>query len=270
MERVALEAVEIEYEVVGTGEPALLIHGSVLSDGGKPLMSAPALADRYQLIRYHRRGYAGSTHPVEPVGIGEQASDAAGLLRALGIDAAHVIGHSYGGLVALQLALDAPELVHSLVLEEPALMNVPAAAASVGDLMPLFEAYAAGDKAAAIGGFLEWSSGREDYEDVLDATLPGALAEAVKDADTLFEVEMPAIPEWQMGREQASAVTHAALYVLGSRSLPMFAEGCSDLQAWLPNLKVAVAEGVGHFLHIEDADAVAAPIAAFLAAHPID
>jgi len=270
MERVALEGVEIEYEVVGTGEPVLLIHGSVLSDGGKPLMSAPALADRYQLIRYHRRGYAGSTHPVEPVGIGEQASDAAGLLRALGIDAAHVIGHSYGGLVALQLALDARELVHSLVLEEPALMNVPAAAASVADLTPLFEAYAAGDKAAAIGGFLEWSSGREDYEDVLDATLPGALAEAVKDADTLFTVEMPAIPEWQMGREQASAITHAALYVLGSRSLPMFAEGCSDLRAWLPNLKVAVAEGVGHFLHIEDADAVAAPIAAFLAAHPID
>lgn len=269
MERVVLEGVEIEYEVVGAGEPVLLIHGSVLSDGGKPLMSAPALADGYQVIRYHRRGYAGSTHPVEPVGIPQQASDAAGLLRSLGIDAAHVVGHSYGGDVALQLALDAPELVHTLVLEEPALMDVPAAAASVGDLMPLFESYAAGDKAAAIGGFLEWSSGRADYEDVLDATIPGAFADAVKDADTLFAVEMPAIPEWQMGRAEASAITHPALYVLGSRSLPMFAEGCADLQAWLPNMEVAAAEGVGHFLHIEDADAVAAPIAAFLAARPI-
>src|SRR5689334_23104318 len=106
MERATLEHIELEYEVAGTGEPVLLIHGSVIADGGKPLMSAPALADKYQLIRYHRRGYAGSTHPIEPVGISEQASDAAGLLRALGIATAHVVGHSYGGDVALQLALD--------------------------------------------------------------------------------------------------------------------------------------------------------------------
>jgi pimeloyl-ACP methyl ester carboxylesterase len=270
MERAILEGVEIEYEAIGTGEPVLLIHGSVLADGGKPLMSAPALADRYQLIRYHRRGYAGSTHPAEPVSMNEQASDAAGLLRSLGIAAAHVIGHSYGGDAALQLALDAPELVHTLVLEEPALMDVPAAEASLPDLMPMFESYAAGDKAAAIGGFLEWSGGRADYEELLDATLPGALAEAVKDADTLFAVEMPAMPEWQMGREEASAITRPALYILGSKSLPMFGEGCAQLQAWLPSIEVAVAQGVGHFLHIEDPDPVVAPIAAFLAAHPID
>ena len=270
MERAALEGIEIEYEVAGTGEPVLLIHGSVLAEGGKPLMSAPALADRYQVIRYHRRGYAGSTHPLEPITISEQASDAAGLLRFLGVDTAHVVGHSYGGVVALQAALDAPELVHSLVLEEPALMAVPAAAASLGDLMPMFESYAAGDKAAAIGGFLAWSSGRADYGDLLDATLPGALADAAKDADTLFAVEMPAITEWQMGREEASAITQPTLYVLGSKSLPMFAEGCAQLQAWLPNIAVASAEGVSHFLHIEDPRPVAAPITSFLAAYPID
>src|SRR6266542_5288728 len=122
MERAALEGGEIEYEVAGAGEPMLLIHCSVIAEGGKPLMSAPALADRYRVIRYHRRGYAGSTHPLEPLSISEQASDAAGLLRVLGVDTAHVVGHSYGGVVALQLARDAPEVVHSLVLEEPALM----------------------------------------------------------------------------------------------------------------------------------------------------
>ena len=269
MERVALGAVEIEYEVAGTGEPVLLIHGSVIADGGQPLMRAPALADRYQLIRYHRRGYGGSTHPVEPITISQQASDAAGLLRSLGINAAHIIGHSYGGVVALQLAQDAPHLVHSLVLEEPALMDVPAAAASFGDLMPMFESYAAGEKAAAIGGFLEWSSGRPDYKQVLDAALPGALAQAVKDADTLFTVEMPAMQEWHLGPEEASRIAAPVLYVLGSHSLPMFAEGCAQLRAWLSKLEVATAAGVGHFLQMEDVDPVAMPIAAFLAANPI-
>src|SRR5204863_8294161 len=103
MERAALDNVAIEYEVAGTGEPVLLIHGSVLADGGKPLMSAPALAHTFRLIRYHRRGYGGSTHPVAPISIAEQASDAARLMRFLGVDAVHVIGHSYGGVVALQL-----------------------------------------------------------------------------------------------------------------------------------------------------------------------
>jgi pimeloyl-ACP methyl ester carboxylesterase len=268
VDRAAFDGVAIDYEVAGTGEPVLLIHGSVLADGGKPLMSAPALARDYQLIRYHRRGFAGSTHPREPISMSEQAADAAGLLRHLGIDRAHVVGHSYGGDVALQLALDAPGLVHSLVLQEPSFMAVPATEASLGDVMPIFESYAAGDKAAAIRRVLEWVSGRPDYQDLLDKTLPGSLASAVADADTFFVVETPAIQEWQMGPEQASKIRHPALYVLGDKSLPMFGEGCALFKEWLPNLQVAIVHGVGHFLHMEAADAVATPIATFLAAHP--
>src|SRR2546423_3822789 len=148
MERAALDGVAIDYEVAGTGEPVLLIHGSVLADGGKPLMRAPALAEDYQLIRYHRRGFAGSTHPLEPISMSEQASDAAGLMRHLGIDRAHVVGHSYGGDVRLQPALDAPALVHSLVLEEPSFMAGAAPAASPGEGVAAFERYAAGGEGA--------------------------------------------------------------------------------------------------------------------------
>jgi pimeloyl-ACP methyl ester carboxylesterase len=269
MERASLEGVELEYEIAGSGEPVLLIHGSVIAEAFKPLASAPALADGYQLIRYHRRGFAGSTHPTEPISMGDQARDAAGLLRSLGIEKAHVVGHSYGGDVALQLALDAPELVHSLVLAEPAVMAVPAAGAALDALAPIFESYAAGEKATAIGAFLEWVSGRPDYENVVEAAVPGAIAQAVKDADTFFAVEMPAIQEWQMGPEEAGRITAPALYVLGDKSLPMFGEGCEALQAWLPNVEVAVVPDVAHLLQMEACDAVAEPIAAFLAAHRI-
>ena len=99
MERVALDGVEIEYEVTGAGEPVLLIHGSVIAEGGKPLMSALALADRYQVIRYHRRGYLGSSLPGGPVSMARQAADARALLQHLGVDKAHIVGHSYGGSV---------------------------------------------------------------------------------------------------------------------------------------------------------------------------
>ena len=55
MESAKVNGVELEYEVVGSGEPVLLIS-PVLADGFLPLLSEPTLADRYQLIRYHKRG----------------------------------------------------------------------------------------------------------------------------------------------------------------------------------------------------------------------
>ena len=110
MESVTLNGVTLEYEATGSGEPVLLIS-PVLADGFVPLLSQPALADRHLLIRYHKRGWAGSTHTPPPVSIGDHAGDAAALLEHLGIPRAHIAGHSSGAAVAAQLALDRPEMV---------------------------------------------------------------------------------------------------------------------------------------------------------------
>ena len=72
--------------MVGTGEPVLLIS-PVLADGFLPLIAEPELADRYQLIRYHKRGWVGSTHTVGPVSVVDHANDAAALLDHLGVRA---------------------------------------------------------------------------------------------------------------------------------------------------------------------------------------
>jgi pimeloyl-ACP methyl ester carboxylesterase len=74
MERATLATVQLEYETHGSGEAVILIHGSVVADSYVPMMSQPSLG-RYQLVRYRRRGFGGSTHPTSPVSIGEQAAD---------------------------------------------------------------------------------------------------------------------------------------------------------------------------------------------------
>src|SRR5262249_43520222 len=108
LKRAQLEDVELEYEIGGAsgGEPVLLIHAGVLADWFVPLMTQPDLAERYQLIRYHRIGYAGSSRPPGPVSIQEQAAHARKLLEHLGIQRAHIVGHSSSADIALQLALD--------------------------------------------------------------------------------------------------------------------------------------------------------------------
>ena len=105
MKNAAVNGVELEYELIGSGEPVLLIS-PMLADGFLPLMAEPSLADRYQLIRYHKRGWVGSTHTAGPVSVADHAADAAALLDHLGIARAHVVGHSSGAAVAAQLALD--------------------------------------------------------------------------------------------------------------------------------------------------------------------
>ena len=79
MEHAKVNGVELEYEVVGSGEAMLLIHGAHLADALQPLVAEPAL-ERFQRIRYHRRGLGGSTYQVDagPTSVAVQAEDAAG------------------------------------------------------------------------------------------------------------------------------------------------------------------------------------------------
>jgi pimeloyl-ACP methyl ester carboxylesterase len=69
MNRAQINGRELAYEVQGAGEPVVLVHGSHIADAFAPLLIEPVLTERYQLILYHRRGFAGSTHPDGPLSI---------------------------------------------------------------------------------------------------------------------------------------------------------------------------------------------------------
>jgi pimeloyl-ACP methyl ester carboxylesterase len=180
MDRVRVNGVDLEYEVTGSGEPVLLIS-PVVADGFLPLLSERALALRYQLISYHKRGWMGSTHTSSPVSIADHAADAAALLDHLGVRRAHIAGHSSGAAVALQLALEHPAMVHTLALLELSLLTVPGAAGFLQKAGPAFEAYAAGQHETALAIFLSAASGLEweACRAVLDEHVPGAVLQAL-------------------------------------------------------------------------------------------
>ena len=265
MESANVNGVELEYEVIGTGEPVLLIS-PVVADGFLPLLAEPALADRCQLIRYHKRGWVESTHTPPPVSIADHAADAAALLDHLGVARAHIAGHSSGAAVAVQLALDHPEYVHTLMLLELSLLSVPSGEAFLEQAGPAFEAYASGDHAAALAMFmsgvsgLEWTSGRA----LLEERIPGAVEQAINDADTFFGIELPALTEWTFGPEQAAAIHQPALSVLGSETQPLWVEVAAFLRFALPRVEECTIDGVGHLLHIQRSEPVARGMAEFL------
>ena len=168
MNRAQIGEIALEYEVRGSGEPVVLIHGSFIADGLRPLLTEPSLTERYQLFLYHRRGFASSTHLDAPTSMSQQAADCRAFLKHMGIQRAHFVGHSYSGNIALQLALDAPDVVHSIALLEPALFAVPSASQLMDSFAPAFQMYEAGDKTGAIDGCLRVVFG-PGYRDMLDA-----------------------------------------------------------------------------------------------------
>jgi pimeloyl-ACP methyl ester carboxylesterase len=100
------------FEVEGAGRPVLLIHGGL----GSLRMwdeQVPALAERYRVIRFDTRGY-GRTQS-DHVAFSNRA-DAAAVLDHVGASSCHLVGQSRGGIIALDLTLERPELVDSLVI----------------------------------------------------------------------------------------------------------------------------------------------------------
>jgi pimeloyl-ACP methyl ester carboxylesterase len=268
MERFSARGAEFEYETVGTGEPLVLVHGSIIGDAFAPLLTEPALTSRYRVTNYHRRGFLGSSRHKGPFSIAQQAADALAVIRHVADGRAHVAGHSYGAATALQLALDAPGAVQSLSLLEPPLA-VPAGEAFFANLPPIAATYAAGDKPGAVDAFLTLVIG-PGYGAAIDKSLAaGWFEQSAADIDTFFQVEVPALNEWQLTEELARRISQPVLSVLGANSDQFFVEGHALLQKWFPRAEAYVLANATHGLQMQNAPALAERLAAFLARHPM-
>lgn len=113
--RALIDNLDIYYEIHGRGPPLLLIHGLGSSTRDWELQR-DYFASGFQVIVFDVRGHGRSGKPPGPYSVRQFAADTVGLLRQLGTAPAHVVGLSMGGMIAFQLALDAPELVGTLTI----------------------------------------------------------------------------------------------------------------------------------------------------------
>jgi len=260
MQTFRVGSAEIEYSDRGEGPPLLLIHAGVFADWFVPLASSPIL-EGFRVIRVRRAGYKAGSAPTSHLTIGAHAHHCAALLDALGIGGAHVVSHSSGTLVALELAASRPELVRSLVLVEPPIAGsllLPEEAAMVQPLLgPVFAAAGAGDIAIAFDLFMTTVCA-PDYREVLEAALGAeGLLTAERDSGFFFADEVPAVLEWAFGATAAADINQPALVVQGGASPPIVHDVAARLAGWLPNAELTTVEGADHLLPLRDAAALA-------------
>lgn len=119
MPTVDVRGIQLRYDQHGSrGDPTVLIHGSLV-DSSTWARVVPGLARSLTVLTYDRRGFGGSTLGPRTSPVAADTDDLVALLEATDFYPVHVVGHSYGAVVALRLATERPEFVRSLSLHEP-------------------------------------------------------------------------------------------------------------------------------------------------------
>jgi pimeloyl-ACP methyl ester carboxylesterase len=158
-----------------------------------------------------------------------------------------------------------------MALLEPTLLSVPAAGPFFQKAGPALEAYAAGDHEKAVAIFLSAASGLdwEACRSVLEKHAPGTVAQAVRDADTFFGIELPSLGSWNFTREQAARISHPVFSVVAADTEPLWVEVAALLRSWIPHVEDCTIGGIGHLLHLQRPEPVTQAIAGFLTRHSI-
>lgn len=185
MATIELNGQRVEYLEQGAGEPVVLLHSTGAS-GSQWRRLAAELSDRFRVIAPDLCGYGGSGpwQGEGEISLAAEAALVAALIERLG-SPVHLVGHSFGGAVALRLAQDRPELLESLVVIEPVAFHLLRAGDAI-DAQAFDEisqvaagvasAVACGDFQGGFGRFVDYWSGEGAWA-VVPADRRGAMAQ---------------------------------------------------------------------------------------------
>lgn len=258
--------VTLHYELDGAGPPLVMIAGMVSDSASWGPLVAP-LAKSFTLIRPDNRATGRTQSDTDAVGPAELAKDYAALIDHLGLGPVAVLGHSMGGLVALELAARAPDKVDRAVLLAAAPQRFARSAAFFDALVRIRAA--GGGEDLWLRALLPWLFGDAPFEaeGALEAMIADALAYPFAQSTADMARQQAALQRYEADH-LALAVRQPVLALLGGRDRMLDARDAAQALAPLAQVTVEVLEDLPHSMHWVDPEGLAARIGAFLAGPP--
>ncbi len=259
----------VNVRVEGAGEPVLLLHSAGFS-GTQWTKLVSLLKDRYQVIVPDLHGY-GESSPWPAKETFSHEQDVEFLARYLdGLrDPAHIVGHSYGAFVALQLALRRPVRLRSLALYDPVAFGVLRSSGHARGVMdlekaanevagPFPEGRSGGDD-IWVRSFIDYWNGAGSYDAMPEAKRGQLLALGRKMYWEVAELTSDRTPHWFYEN-----ITAPALILTGSRTTPAASGIARILAQTLPAATLHEIRDAGHMGPVTHAAEVNRAVASFL------
>jgi pimeloyl-ACP methyl ester carboxylesterase len=285
---VMVNGTTLAYREQGQGEPVVFVHGA-LSDLRTWEQQLPSVGRSYRAITYSRR-FARPNEDIDPEAEDPwlpHVDDLAAFLREIDAAPAHLVGNSQGAFIALLAAVRHPDVVRTLVLEEPPVLplfvkSVPPRPADLlrllltrprtlfgllrfvaGTVVPVKKAFARGDDERAMHIFGQGVLGKMSYE-----RLPEARIEQMRENRSTLRAFMMSDADFPpLSDDDVRSVRVPVLLVTGEHS-PRFAIDLTDrLEELLSNRERVEIPAASHVMHEENAPVVNEAIVEFLGRH---
>lgn len=252
MPTVRVGDIDMYYEIHEAGQPLLLIMG-LGSDSSSWMLQTMEFSKSYQVIVFDSRGVGRTDAPDIPYSTKMMADDTAGLMEAIGIKEAHVLGMSLGGFIAQEMAIKHPKRVKSLVLATTA-ASMPPRTKHIESTWAM--AAKEGIRRRTLLNlqvpFL-FTENLFQMPDFLNMFIEGMVANPYPPSPHGFARQVEACVEHDT-RGRLDRIAAPTLVLVGREDLLLPVKVSEELASGIPNAKLVVLEGGGHGFNGEIAD----------------
>lgn len=243
-----VNGINIYYETHGEGEPLVMIHGTGF-DVNAWALQTPDFSERFKVIVFDGRGCGRTSAPADPYTVQQMADDTAGLMDAIGVKTAHVLGFSMGGWIAIELALKYPERVKSLVLAGTSRRFSLLGAERTRVLIDLFDVVS---PELFFRNFALWLFGEGFFSK--KENIEGFVQGALNGPHPTTHHGLLGIARACLNYEGANsleAINAPTLVVAGTDDIAQPPRQSRELASVIPNARLTVLDGCGHFMIYE-------------------
>ena len=267
MQKVEVNGIHLAYDIQGEGEPLVLVTGTGYCSWFWH-KTTPGLSEHYRVITFDNRGAGDTDKPEAPYSIPMMAADTAGLMDALALRDAFVLGHSLGGYIAQELAITRSDLVSKLILASTnygGMKVIPPSPEAFdvltnreGDPIQLIRR---GIAVACAPGFGETHP--EVVKELIDYRLQGRVPLQQYQAQVMAALGMGGLTEEQVS-ERMSSIKIPVLLLFGEHDEVVPPGNATLMAEKLPDAEVKIIPDTGHLFPIERPEATVKAIREFL------